>query len=799
MNSEFDFLEGNQSSSPTPSIDPILILVKVARRWPIFILATLLGVLVAFMYHRYTTEKFQVRGTIMIPEKSTTLMNNSDLLGDLFSGFNANFLNEIEIVRSERVTREAIQELDFGTEYYSRGRIKSVEEYRSLPFTVIKTLQHLQVKNKEFKISFFENNQFRVTLAEDENHLESELVPPNSLVETDDYSFIIFFTNSSINLEGREFYFTFRDIEYLVNQWNSRLNVTYLKEFTTIAVLTMTHSHPLKASTFLNQVMEVYKSKELERKNETADKTIAYIDRELKMLDDTLSIYESQMDAFKIENRVTNYDQVGDRVTGKLNRLELEKRMAEAGVRSLKENLKFLEDSTQYQEAYLPSTIENASSLEMFINTLQTTLIERDQKLEFLEEFNPQIVRLNVQINSMVDLIKNTAQVNLAQLEQEIVDIDKELKSANLEFRDYPEKQREFSDIERIYGVYFSMFEFFRQRRAEAGIGKARNEANAQIVDRANSNVSAIYPNKSMNYTIGAVVGFLLPLLLVILKEVLNDKIEYRKQVEQLTTIPIIGMIGHNQNDNNLPVLENTKGSLAEGFRSIRSNLDYFNRDKKIKRILLTSNASGEGKSFCSMNLASVLAITGKKTLLVGLDLRKPKLFDDFGYSNDIGMSNYLAGFVQKKDIIKHTEYENLDLILAGPVPPNPGELLMNDGLKELLDDLDSKYDYIVIDTPPIGIVSDTFSLTEMADLNIIVLRQNYTVKSVLKFFNDFFVTKPHLNTAILLNDFKTGATYGYGYGYGYGNGYGYGAGYYEDEDKSENKGSILKSIFKKN
>ena len=336
----------------------------------------------------------------------------------------------------------------------------------------------------------------------------------------------------------------------------------------------------------------------------------------------------------------------------------------------------------------------------------------------------------------------------------------------NDDFKKFPVSKRAYNDIARIYEMYYNMFIFFRQKRAEAGILKASNEANSRIVDKASAQVAPIFPKKPVNYAISGILGFALPLIVILLKELLYDKVEFRKQVEKLTSLPIIGMIGHNRYASNLVVLEHPKSAMAESFRALRSNLTFFKRGgDDIKTILITSSVSVEGKSFCSLNLASVLALSGRKTVLVGLDLRKPRLFGDFGLGNERGISNYLAGFVGRDEIIQPTPYENLDLISAGPVPPNPAELTISEALKKLFQSLKEEYHYVVIDTPPMGIVADALNLTKLADINVFVVRKNHTAKQAFQFFNELTKRKTVENATILLNDFKVFGKYGsYGY-----------------------------------
>jgi tyrosine-protein kinase Etk/Wzc len=351
---------------------------------------------------------------------------------------------------------------------------------------------------------------------------------------------------------------------------------------------------------------------------------------------------------------------------------------------------------------------------------------------------------------------------------------------------------RNYLEIERRFNVVNGIYSFLLQKRSEASIVSASNVANSEVVDPAVAPANPFFPNYQLNYLVGGALGLIIPFLFIVIRELTFNRIETRGQLERITSIPIIGVIGHNEQSSNLAIMDKPKSIIAETFRSLRSNLQYFSTEKELQTILVTSGSSGEGKSFCSINLASIMAISGKKTILLGLDLRKPKLYDDFGLTNDLGVSNYLGGFVEMKDIIIHSDYNNLDLIFSGPVPPNPAELLMGTKMDALMSFLKETYDIIIIDTPPIGVVSDTFGLLKYSDINLYLVRHLYTEQDAIKPLNDYRERGMVQNIAIILNDFKSRTGYGYGYNYGYGYGYGYGnkygGGYYDENVKKQSK-----------
>jgi len=275
---------------------------------------------------------------------------------------------------------------------------------------------------------------------------------------------------------------------------------------------------------------------------------------------------------------------------------------------------------------------------------------------------------------------------------------------------------------------------------------------------------------------IAAVVGLAIPLLIFILIEYLNTRVQSKEDIEKFTTIPFIGGIGHKKADVNLEVLNSPKSVIAESFRALRSNLNYFLGKQEKAVFLITSSISGEGKTFTSINLASVFSLSEKRTLIVGGDMRKPKLFKDFDASNDVGLSSFLAGIADFDTVVQKTKYKYLDLVSGGPVPPNPSELLLNKRMDEFMSLARQHYDYVVIDTPPLAIITDAFPLAVYADHTIFLVRQNYTPKELLKTAQDYYTSGKLKNISIVFNDvYKSGPGYGYGYSYGYGYAYGYG------------------------
>jgi capsular exopolysaccharide synthesis family protein len=277
----------------------------------------------------------------------------------------------------------------------------------------------------------------------------------------------------------------------------------------------------------------------------------------------------------------------------------------------------------------------------------------------------------------------------------------------------------------------------------------------------------------------------------VLLNEFFNNKISTVEEVENSYKIPVLGVIGSKTEKTNLVVFENPKSAISESYRALRSNVQFLlKRGAKSHIMLLTSSISGEGKTLTAMNLASVFALSGKKTILVGVDLRKPKIAEDFNMNNKIGFVHYLINQKTAEEVIQHTDYENLDILLSGPIPPNPSELLLSKETENMMGYLRENYEYIILDAPPIGAVSDAQELFRYADTILYLIRQGHTDKGLLKMIETKYKRKEVTNISYILNDFTFSKRHGYGYGYG---GYGYGYGYYQKE-----KLPFYKRIFSK-
>ncbi|HHU33645.1 MAG TPA: polysaccharide biosynthesis tyrosine autokinase [Bacteroidetes bacterium] len=387
---------------------------------------------------------------------------------------------------------------------------------------------------------------------------------------------------------------------------------------------------------------------------------------------------------------------------------------------------------------------------------------------------------LTGQLDKIRQELKENVSNSLGSLNMSMTEIDKRIAEVEVELSNLPSTERQLINIERNFDLNNTVYTYLLEKRSESEIARASNVSDNRIIDRAaRHSTTQIRPRKNKNIMLAWFFGLALPALCLVILDNLNDKILDKKDIERRTRVPLIGYIGHNDSDNQLPVVEKPGSSLSESFRSVRTAIKYYVDENKTAVITVTSTITSEGKSFVSANLSAITAALGKKVLLVGLDLRKPKLGKIFK-SNLSGMSTFLSNNSEYEEIIQKTEVENLYFVPAGAIPPNPSELIEGERMKEFIERAKKEFDYIIFDTPPVGVVTDTLLIAPYVDVNLFIVRQRYSSRNTLDLIEYFRSSGQMKNMAIVLNDIKLRGYYGYGMRYGgYAVGYSYGYNYY--------------------
>ncbi|OFX17052.1 MAG: hypothetical protein A2033_15735 [Bacteroidetes bacterium GWA2_31_9] len=792
------------------TIDVKKLLFKILSNWYYFAIMVFITLSISYFINRYTDPRYNLSSSILVKDKDNAISGGVESMVEEMGLFRRSrrksVENEIGILQSYEIINRTINELlDFHISYYSIGRINTPEKYKSSPFKVILDEDYNQYTGAKIFLTLKNENEFIIE-SEDASLKQTKLNFNETFIH-ENFKFKIekndIFFSDYTNLP-KKYYFIINNLNSLTNSYRAKLNVEMNDKKGTILFLSTTGLNIYKESDFLNKLSEIYIRYGLEEKNQITQNTIRFIDEQLSEITDSLKIAERNLLAFKVDNKVVDIDREGKMIFDQLVEIQTDK----TGL-NIKSNyyhylLKYIEDKNNFKDVIAPSVMGiNDQLLTTLINSLSQYNFEKETLLYSAKENTPSVNLINLKIQNTKDALIENLKNLISTTKMSIDDVDKRLAKIDIEINKLPVTQRELINVQRKFDLSDNIYTYLLQKRAEAGIAQASLIPDNKVVDIARpENAIQISPKKSLNYMIALVIGLLIPLIIIILLDFLNNKIIEVKDVEDKTNVPISGTIGHNNKDTDLVVLEKPKSSISESFRSLRTNLQYLLRNKDSYVIAITSSVSGEGKTFCAINLGSIIAFSNKKTLLVGLDLRKPKLHKDLNISNEVGMSNFLIGKATLDEIILETPIPNLYVIPSGPVPPNPAELIEGDSFDDFIKQVKARFDYIIIDTPPVALVTDAILLTKHTDANIFVIRQNFSNKSTIKLVNDLYINKNINNLSILINDVKIPGYYGfygkYSYTYGgyysYGYGVPYGSGYYDDDEKPPK--SFFQKIF---
>ena len=427
------------------------------------------------------------------------------------------------------------------------------------------------------------------------------------------------------------------------------------------------------------------------------------------------------------------------------------------------------------------------------IDELATLQKQKKQLKYSISDDQPAINFIETQIEDSRRALAENVRNSVSNVQRSLDDVNSRIAEIEKELNNLPGLERKLIEIQRRYDLNNTVYNYMLEKKSEARIAKASKVSNNRVIDTAKSfNAVQIKPKKQKNYLFAILLGLVVPLVYITIVDRLHSKILDRKDIERETDAPIIGFVGHNFAKNEVPVITRSNSSLAESFRTIRTNLKYYLKGKEKAIISITSTLSGEGKTFVSTNLAAVISTLGKKTLLIGLDLRKPRMHRILGTSNSVGLSSYLIGDSSYDEIVLKTQYENLFFVPSGPVPPNPAELIESEKMKSFMDRAANEFDYVIFDTPPIAVVSDGLILGHYADINLFVVRQRYSFVNTLELIQTHLIKRDLKNIGLIVNDISVKGYYGYGlrYGYGFYEGYGDKYGYGNYSSYVDNKSS---------
>ena len=805
-----EIVNERQCETEDEKIDIQQLLFKYIIHWPWFVGAVLVCLIGALIYLRMATPVYNISATVLIKDDkkggNTGSMVGLEELG--LSGLissSQNIDNELEVLRSKTLVKEVINLLNLYVSYTDEDGFPSKNMYKTSPVLVSLTPQEAEKLTDPMVVEmalYGEGGlEVNVTVGDKEYQKHFEKLP--AVFPMDEGTLAFFQSPDSLSLKKdtmeassniRHITAKIKSPMKVARAYCENLKIEPTSKTTSVAVISLKNSSLQRGQDFINQLLEMYNRNTNNDKNEIAQKTAEFIDERINIISKELGSTEANLENFKRNAGIT--DLTSEAQIALTGNAEYEKKRVENRTQiSLIEDLRKYIRGNEYE--VLPGNIGlQDPGLVATIERYNEMLVERKRLLRTSTENNPTIINLDTSIRAMKSNVQATLDGSLKGLLITKADLEREASRFSRRISDAPGQERQFVSIARQQEIKAGLYLMLLQKREENAIALAATANNAKIIDEAIADDIPVSPKRRMIYLIALVLGIGIPVGIIYLIGLTKFKLEGRADVEKLTTIPIVGDIPltdeKNEKDGSIAVFENQNNLMSETFRNIRTNLQFMlQNDKKV--ILVTSTVSGEGKSFISANLAISLSLLGKKVVIVGLDIRKPGLNKVFRLSTkEKGITLYLANpetdlmsLVQPSDI-----NQNLYILPGGTVPPNPTELLARDGLDKAIEILKKSFDYVVLDTAPVGMVTDTLLIGRVADLSVYVCRADYTHKVEYTLINELAEEKklPNLCTVINGVDLKRrkyGYYYGYGkYGkyYGYGKRYGYGYGYGQEK-----------------
>ena len=797
-------------------------LLKIAGYWKWFLISLAICFFIAYQVNIRKEKIYGLETLISVKEESNPLFTSNTSLTFNWGGVSDEVQTITTTLQSRSHNELVVEKLQYYIDYLVQGEYNLIDAYGAVPFELELDKKKGQLTGALISITFVSESVYELKIT-----FENSSVP---LIHYADASrsitnvavgefkkrfkvgqeVVLPFLNWRLNIKdnpgfykGNEYFVRFNDFDGTVSNYKG-IAVRADDKGGSVLTLSMQGTNKARLVDFLNATVKMLIKRQLDSKNQFATNTIAFIDSTLVSMESQLKETGNELKSFRKDKNIIDVEDGGVKFSDRILKYDVEKDEITRKIAYYNSLRSYLKSSVDYSKLPAPSVagiedpniVVNVSKL-IALSAQRSEMAYAVKSEKIFKDFDNQMLAVkNVLLENIVTA-KQSLQYDLATVNSKIGASESVIKQL-------PEDQQELIKIKRKYDLSDNIYTTFLQKRSEADIVKAANLSDIHFIDPAKDvGGGLIGPKTSVNYVLALFLGILIPLIVVLIIFFINNSIQNTEELSNLTNIPLIGVIGVNRDKTALAVYNKPKSALSESFRAIRSSLQFLYKKQNVdgaKTLMITSSVSGEGKTYCSINIATVFALSEKKTVIVGLDLRKPKLFEEFNLNNDKGVVNYLINESSVDEITNATEIPFLDVILSGPIPPNPAELIISERLGDLMRELKQKYDYIILDTPPVGLVSDALELDQYCDVTLYIVRQNFSKKDMITLLNNRVKRGELKNTSIVLNGFENKAKYGTGYGYGYGYGYGnntYAEGYHEKEPVVSTISKVVKWLKK--
>ena len=762
----------NNSINNTEVINLRELLTRYVQKWYWFVLAVIIAFIVATIYLRKTDNKYQVQTVILLRNEDNSSQISQLAMMESFGLMGSSRVvdDEIQVINSNKIINQVIDTLGIEVEYFEKTGLKYVEKYHTLPFK-LNLVNHfadslkapiritLKTGTGSVKVSVKYGRDWKNTYTLD--NIQQPFSTPAGVLSLKSLSSVKPGMRYKINVYPKK---------DLLAQYRGKLNVSVVNKQSNAIRISIVEFNIKKAEDILNKIVELYNMDAIIDKNIVAANTGNFIEDRLRLITKELFDVESEVESYKKANSLT--DIASEAGIYLASASEYEKKIAELETQlNLIQYIESYIRDAKNQYSLIPANIgvEDKSLMELILN-YNAIVLERMKLSQSANEKNPVLIQIEQQIKALRGNVLESIGSVKSGLKIAKNDVTRKDAQFNSRIKAVPTQERQFLEIKRQQEIKQNLYLFLAQKREENALSLASTAPAARTIDRAYPSLTPVSPKRMIIYLVALILGLLFPFLYIYLRDLINNKIEDAKEFQKTVNPPFLGSICISRDSDRVVVQAGKTTPIVEMFRLVRTNLQFIIGSKKNPAILITSSISGEGKSFISINTAMSLALLNKKVVLIGMDIRNPVLRDYMHLSNvnSNGVTLYLSDTdCQIGDIIMPSGYNNnLDVIPAGPVPPNPSELLLSSRLDELVRELKKIYDYIIIDSAPIGIVSDTYLLNRVIDNCIYVARQDHTPREASNLINEIYAEKRLNGMALILNGTSATSSYGYGYGY---------------------------------
>ncbi|MFT4031279.1 MAG: polysaccharide biosynthesis tyrosine autokinase [Siphonobacter sp.] len=737
-----------------------VLLFRYLRNWPWFVLSLVLALAAAFVYLKYQQPIYKTQASLLIKDEKKGV-DTGDLMKqlDLF-GQQKLVDNEIEILKSYTLMDKTIKDLNLDVQYFNDTQFGLRERYGDLPFRLIVEQAKPDLYKEKLKVSFPDAKTVRIN---------EQNLPINQSVDTP-YGRLRVFSAKSIPATTEPIVVLVSPLVQTVENYLKKLSTETSSKQSTVILLSLEDAVPAKGEAILNHLITEYNAAAIEDKNKTAANTLKFLDERLGLVQDELKGVEQNVAQYKTSQGITDLSAQAQAFLQSVQQNDAQLNQVDIQLGAIKDVEKYVH-SRSSERTGAPSTAGLSDPVMLGLITKISDLeLEREKLIRTTSEQNPMVQTIESQIKSMKSNLRENIQTTkdvLSTSRQQLVANNRKMEGV---IRTLPQKEKSLLDISRQQAIKNDLYTFLLQKREETAVSYASTIADSRTVDAARSSSEPVKPVTKMIFALFGLIGLVIPVGAMTAKDAMNNRVIRRTDVEEVTQIPIVGEVVKSRDADRLIMSPQKRSVIAEQIRTIRTNLQFLRSTEhgSSQVLLFTSSISGEGKSFVSLNLGASLALVDRPTVILEMDLRKPKLREALGMANGSGITNYLIGEANLDEVLHPIPgYENYFLVPSGPLPPNPSELLSSSRLEQLFRELRERFTYILVDSPPIGLVTDAQLIAPFADTTMYMVRHDVTPKNYLKMVDTLYKEQRFQKLNIILNGVGEGESYYYSYGYG--------------------------------